>query len=620
MINGKKIVALCTYGILEPQIFRFISDLNEMLRADNGQMFVYAMNTEIGNGGEFYIAESAVFDLVPYDKVDAVVIMAERIKGDDVVQHIIDRSNACDVPAIVIDGDFDGVSLVKYDYAKGFEAVVRHIIEDHHVRRPHFMAGKRHNEFSKERIKVFKKVIAENGIEYDDSMLSYGEFWSVPAREAAAELLKRDQLPEAVICANDIMAINVCDVFESAGVSVPGQVLVSGFDGLDEAFLSKPGVTTAICDSHTLAKTIMDVLRRSFNGERNIQSWIAPTFIANESCGCPRVDLKSLSSVHEFNNRFYHHSDDIHIMQNLTAVIMGSTAIEECGYHIRHSYTENLCCVIEDACFDGERNYFLEDVENTTKTVIFDVYDTEDKPHPYDPEGVIPHLDFLMEKGYPLIFNAMEYMGKTIGFICYSFEKYNLIDYAKTPSLTNSISMGLGGFITLHYQRYLRERIKKMYQNDELTGLYNRLAFIAKLEEFKKEPDLIGQKLNVIMADLNGLKQINDTLGHSAGDKAIASVANALKASCPQEALCVRFGGDEMLALVPGEVDPDKIIDKMKVLLEKDSEYLGYKVSASYGTTTTIFDETLNMDKIIGKADEKMYQMKKQKKCGCDEK
>ena len=614
MINGKKIVALCTYGILEPQVFRFISDLNEMLRKKDSQLFVYAMNTELGNGGEFYIAESSVFDLLPYDKVDAVVIMAERIKSDDVCQHIIDKAGESNVPAIVIDGDFENASIVKFDYAKGFEAVVRHVIEDHKVKRPHFMAGKRHSEFSNERIEVFKKVIAENGFTYDDSMLSYGDFWSIPARAAAAELLKRKELPDAVICANDIMAINVCDVFASAGVSVPGQVVVSGFDGLDEAFLSTPGITTAICDSHSLATSIMDVIQRVLSGEKDVHSWIVPTFFANESCGCPRVDLASLKSVHEFNNRFYHHQDDIHIMQNLTAVIMGSNTLEECAYHIRNSYTENLCCVIENACFDVARNYFLEDVENTTKTVIYDVYDSKDKPHSYDAEDIIPNLDVAMEKGYPLIFNAMEFMGKTIGFICYSFEKYNLIDYSKTPSLTNSIGMGLGGYITMHYQRYLRERIRRMYQNDELTGLYNRLAFIAKLEELKEEPDLIGEKLTVIMADLNGLKQINDTLGHSAGDKAIAAVANALRANCPAEALCVRFGGDEMLAVIPGETDPDKIVAGMEAFLEKDSEYLGFKVSASYGVTTTVFDKSLNMDKIIGRADEQMYRMKKQKK------
>ncbi|WP_024866095.1 diguanylate cyclase [Butyrivibrio sp. FCS014] len=614
MIDGKKIVALCTYGIHDPQVFSFISDLNEKLRPRNSQLFIYTMNTELGSGGEFYMAESSVYDLVPYDRVDAVVIMAEKIKSPSVVQHIIDRCKEKDIPAIVIDGDFEDVSLVKFDYAKGFESVVRHMIEDHKVKRPHFMAGKRNNEFSDQRIEVFKKVIEENGIAFEESMISYGDFWSVPARLAASQLLKRNELPDAIICANDIMAINVCDVFESAGVSVPGQVLVSGFDGIDEAFLTTPGITTAICDSKTLANTIMDVIMRVFAGEKNIISSIVPTFIANESCGCPRANLSSMNSVHEFNNRFYHHQDDIHIMRNFTAYVISSENLEECAYHFRHSYAENMCCVIEDSCLDFNRNYFIEDVEDTTKTVIYDYYKTEDKPYPYDPEGIIPNLDMIIEKGYPPVFNALEFMGKTIGFVCYSFEKYNLIDYFRTPTLTNSIELGLGGYITMHNQRHLREEIRRMYQNDELTGLYNRLAFIAKLKELKEEPDLIGKKITVLMADLNGLKQINDTLGHTAGDKAIAAVADALRSTCPPGSLCVRFGGDELLALIPGEGMSDKIIAAMQAHLRESSREQGFPISASYGTTTTVFDEDLNIDQIIGKADEKMYDMKKKLK------
>ena len=104
MIGGKKIVALCTYGIQDPQVFSFISLFNELLRKENSQLFIYTMNTELGIRGEFSMAESSVYDIVPYDKVDVVVIMAEKIKSVQVVQHIIDMAGDADVPVIVVDG------------------------------------------------------------------------------------------------------------------------------------------------------------------------------------------------------------------------------------------------------------------------------------------------------------------------------------------------------------------------------------------------------------------------------------------------------------------------------------------------------------------------------------
>ena len=615
MVNGKKLIALCTYRIYDSQVFAFISELNELLRKSDYRLFIYAMNAEIGNVGNTHLAEASVFDLIPFDKVDAVVIMDEKIKCRELVEHIIERANEKNIPSIIIDGEYDNVSLVKFDYAKGFEAIVRHIIEHHKVKHPHFMAGKRNSEFSNERLDVFKKVITENGFTFDDSMVSYGDFWSIPSRAAAKKLLQREIIPDAVICANDIMAINVCDVFSSAGVNAPEDVLISGFDGIDEAFLSSPGITTAVCDSTELADTVMDVISAVLRGEKNVVKWITPSFMANESCGCPRAQINWMSAVHGFNNRFYHHQDDVYIMQDLTSNIMASEKMSECIWHlsnsVTHSITKNMTLVVEDACFNIERNYFLEDLEKSSKSVIYSAYNDNDEIFLYKPDEILPNLDKVMEPGYPLIFNVLEYMGKDIGFVCYAFERYDLIDYSRTPSLTNCLGMGFGGYVTIRYQKYLRDKIQKMYQNDALTGLYNRLAFLAKLEELKDEPEHSGQKLTIIMTDLNGLKLINDTLGHAAGDRAIATVAKALKTACPVGSLCVRFGGDEMLALVPGESNSNEIITTMQNILKEKSNELGYTVSASYGTYSTIFDEFLDLDKIIALADEEMYKMKK---------
>jgi diguanylate cyclase (GGDEF)-like protein len=612
MINGKKIVALCTYRIYDPQLFEFVKNFNELLKAHGCQLFIYTMNTEIGNAGD-YRAEALIYNRIPYDITDAVVIMDEKIKCPEIVRQIIATANENNVPAVVVDGKYEGASYVHFDYGKGFEAVVRHIIEQHHVRKPHFMAGKKHSAFSRERLEVFKKVIAENGIEFDDSMVSHGEFWALPARAAAEEILKRDELPEAIICANDIMALNVCDVCEAHGISTPEDIIVSGFDGIDEAFLSTPGLTTAKCNSMDLSNAVTDVLEAVFRGERNIEKSIEPRFVANESCGCPR-NMSTVSGVSGLNNRFYHHQDDIHVLQELMSEIMLSGTIEEGVNHIRETLFENMCLVVWDACFQVDKNFFLEDMKKSTMSIVYNSYNPEDTMRHFDESSVIPNLAEIMEKGYPLIFNGLDYMGKSIGFICFSYDDYDLIAYTKTPSIANSMSMGIGGFITTHYQEFLRNKIQRMYQNDALTGLYNRIAFMTKFEEFKDEPGNIGQKLTIIMCDLNGLKQINDNLGHTAGDKAIATVAKTMKNVCPNGTLCVRFGGDEMLALVPGEYEGSDIIEQMEKRLELESEKLGYKVSASYGAYSTRFDDILDMDAIIGIADNEMYKMKKERK------
>ena len=611
MINGKKIVALCTYRIHDSQVFTFITEFSNLLSKFDCRLFIYAINAEIGNKCGF-LAETSVFDLIPFDKVDAVVIMDEKIKSRETVRKIIDNAKKADVPAIVIDGDYDDVSTINFDYKKGFEAVVRHVIEDHKAMRPHFMAGKRNNKFSNERIEVFKKVLADNNIPFDDSMLSYGDFWSVPARAAAEEIIKRDVLPDAIICANDIMAINVCDVLTTHMIMVPGEVMVTGFDGLDEASLATPGVTTAKCSSVDLAKVVIQVVKDTFSGKGLQHRYVIPEFLPNESCGCPRMTPSAISAVHSFNNRFYHHQDDIHIMQDFTSRIISSNSLEDCLDFLRSPLSNNMCIILDAACLNDEVNYFLEDTDTTEKVLIYDSYIDEDRVTPFDPDTVVPHLDELLEKGYPLIFNALEYMSKSPGYICYSFQGYDMIDYSKTSSLTSTIGMGLGSYINMRYQLFIRDKIQRMYQNDALTGFYTRLAFYSKYEDLKENPDNNGKDATIIMADLNGLKKINDSLGHSAGDSAIKAVANRLKDNCPKGALCLRHGGDEMVVLIIGPCDPEKIKAGVAKDLEEDSKELGIKVSAAIGYYVTKYDPNMDINKAINAADKEMYKIKKQ--------
>ena len=120
-----------------------------------------------------------------------------------------------------------------------------------------------------------------------------------------------------------------------------------------------------------------------------------------------------------------------------------------------------------------------------------------------------------------------------------------------------------------------------------------------------------GKKITVIMQDLNGLKQINDNRGHLAGDQAILAVATALKESCPENTPCVRAGGDELLAMIIGDYNIDQICNDIDKKLEAASEEIGFKVSASTGVYSTVYENGMEINKIIDKADERMYEMKR---------
>ena len=614
MFGGKKIIALCTSRIYDTQLQGFVEILNESLKKEDIRLWIYAINADIYWNEENLPAEVHVFDFIQYDVVDAVIVMDEKIKSRTVTEKIIADASKGNVPVIVVDGHYEGTVSIAYDYAAGFEQIVRHVIEDHKVKKPHYMAGFEGNKFSEERKQVFIKVLSDNGIDFDDSMVSYGEFWATPARKATQKLIDEKRVPEAIICANDIMAINVCEVLKDGGYNVPGDVIVTGFDGYDEALMSEPSITTASCKTQGLADTVFKAVTECIEGKNKQEYPVLPVMIKNESCGCERNTSYDINIRKHFNNSFYRFQDDLRAYQEIAVAMQSSKTREEMMVCLHSYFTRNMCCIVNSDCFKNDINYFMEEKHGNKYRVLYDSLKYSAYPDWFDLKEIVPEYDERIASGYPLIFNALDFMGKHFGYTCYMFENYDIIDYSKTSSLTNTVNSGLGGYVIMQYQKFLIGKIEETYKTDALTGLYNRLAAQTTFEAVKNDPANHGQKLTVIMSDLDGLKKINDTLGHSAGDKAIAAVADALKGTCPEGSMCVRFGGDEMLAFIIGECDPDAILKEIKEKLKEKTKELGIRISASCGYFVTDMDHETDIDSVIRRADEEMYLNKSKKR------
>ena len=141
MINGRKLVALCTSRVYEPQTHGYIVRLTELLKDEGISLLIFTINSDIYWEEDRQATEKYVFDLIPYRYIDAVIIMDEKIKSHKIAGKVIRNAKAHNLPVVIADGHYEGASCISYDYDKGFETVVRHVIEDHGVRRPHIMAG-----------------------------------------------------------------------------------------------------------------------------------------------------------------------------------------------------------------------------------------------------------------------------------------------------------------------------------------------------------------------------------------------------------------------------------------------------------------------------------------------
>jgi diguanylate cyclase (GGDEF)-like protein len=155
--------------------------------------------------------------------------------------------------------------------------------------------------------------------------------------------------------------------------------------------------------------------------------------------------------------------------------------------------------------------------------------------------------------------------------------------------------------------------LEKLAVTDELTGLLNRRGFMLMAQRDLRVAERSGRTVALVFIDLNGLKKINDTLGHDVGDRAIRDTADLLKRTFRTSDVVARLGGDEFVVLVTDAVDPrtEVFAERLKTALAAYNETArDFRLSASVGSA--VFDPAhpTALEDLLSKADDEMYEEK----------
>jgi diguanylate cyclase (GGDEF)-like protein len=162
-------------------------------------------------------------------------------------------------------------------------------------------------------------------------------------------------------------------------------------------------------------------------------------------------------------------------------------------------------------------------------------------------------------------------------------------------------------------QSILDKELRSLALTDDLTGLYNRRAFYALSTQQLKVMHRTGQGLLLFFADVDHLKNINDTYGHKEGDLALVRAADALEQTFRDSDILARLGGDEfaVLALEASCQDQDAILRRLEGHLQKASaEEPRYKLSLSVGAARFDPKDSVSLGDLLAKADQAMYEQK----------
>ena len=154
------------------------------------------------------------------------------------------------------------------------------------------------------------------------------------------------------------------------------------------------------------------------------------------------------------------------------------------------------------------------------------------------------------------------------------------------------------------------DEVYKMAVLDPLTGLYNRRSGEQRLAEEISRSNRYARALTVLLLDLNGLKAINDTFGHPAGDQMIKQFAELLQKAIRGSDVAVRMGGDEFLAVLP-ECKPDEVHLVLDRLQGKKTDFDGRSIDLLFSAGWTDYIPGESPDALLKRADAALYTNKR---------
>jgi diguanylate cyclase (GGDEF)-like protein/PAS domain S-box-containing protein len=182
------------------------------------------------------------------------------------------------------------------------------------------------------------------------------------------------------------------------------------------------------------------------------------------------------------------------------------------------------------------------------------------------------------------------------------------------------LCLAVGRSIAVHKE--LEGFLRDLSDRDELTGLLNRRGFFAMVGETRRRARRDGAQVLVMYLDVDGLKRVNDEMGHAAGDTVLLATGDALRLAFREEDVLARLGGDEFVALaVLGRCDDERldlqaIEARFESAVRATRKELGedYAFAVSFGSLVVTSDELREIDELLARTDKRMYKAKRSRR------
>lgn len=583
------------------------------------------------NSGEYNITR-----LPDLSSFDGIFLDLANVSDAALKEEVLSNVRTSGVPAISLLEELPGLYYSGLDNLTEFGQIVDHLIAEHGCKTLNYIGGSSENQENQKRFLAYKNSLLKHEIPFDPQRVTGKSYEIETGMQAFSEFQQKDLLPDAFVCASDNIAVGVCLAAREAGFSVPEDFVVTGFDNEDKASYCSPRITTAGFSKAEIMYHAMELLNDILEGRTDrTHTYAQVTHVFQESCGCtPECPPDRGQYVLNRILAEARQSDMQNWMIDLDRYLLDCTSYTELAAHMRTWLLEhdcgNLYLLMNPDIFQIENVDVLPEIPDDAylnsgypkqMTVVCPPLQNRTCSEINPGAGELIPPIHRIEWQNIFVFSPVHFREREVGYLVLENCDY-LLDHQFLFEMLNTFRTSLETLYSKLILRKKNKQLSQLYIHDSLTGLYNRMAYEKlALPLFQKYIEN-GQSLGVLFIDADHLKYINDTFGHDMGNLAISSISSVIRQHCPVNSVCMRYGGDEFVCIVP-DVSPAGLQKLEKDLLSSlrelsSNSHLPFPVEASIGSVIAD-DPIFSLNDYINLADQKMYSAKKSRKATREE-
>ncbi|SDA26667.1 DNA-binding transcriptional regulator, LacI/PurR family [Ruminococcus sp. YE71] len=529
----KKRIAIIMGRIYKKINKNLISGMLEQAKALGYSAFIFALNEECDNK-KITHGEKNLFHALDFSLIDGVVYAPYTFCSYDYYGYIDNfLAENCPKPIVRVGLENGQFAPVWYNDRSEIAEITLHLIYGHNCKKLLCLTGPAEMPVAENRAKGFIDAIRKAGLDDSADNVIYGDFWLAAAKKLADEIAGHiREMPDAVVCTNDTMALALCDALTELGYSVPNDIRVTGYDGITETRMHVPSITTYRTSQEMLGRRSVCLLYEQITGEHcePVRS-DSGVILCRESCGCdtryereePYDNDRRLTEEGYMDCMISAAFHDAETLDELVDEMM--TMRYKFMYNDKYAESRLFLCLCSD--WDNVGSEYRRDGYSDTMYLI----GTDGSRCNFRLDEILPEAldttDFSATFFLPVHFQDQCY-----GYIALDLQEnidnFNM-EYIK---YCREVNNALKYLSTKNELKRLLYRQSVSLSRDELTGLYvfeNCRNMWAEIRDSSIENH---EQLYMVAVTAGGIRHIKNKYGSVESDKCIMVIADILSKSC----------------------------------------------------------------------------------------